>query len=87
MFPIKFGVWVIENWVFGLKNGVKIVTAYAKSYPDFAKSYSNYLRMKMLILTQKIVLRFFKSYSNLTASANFKFFNFESLSVQNWLLV
>ena len=36
MFPIKFGVWVIENWVFGVKNGVKIVTACVKSYSDFS---------------------------------------------------
>jgi len=29
MFLIKFGVWVLESWVFGVKNGVKIVTACA----------------------------------------------------------
>jgi len=61
LFVIHFGWSRDQNWVFGVKNGVKIVTACAKSYSD-------YLRLKMQFLTQKIVLRFSKSYSNLTES-------------------
>ena len=64
---IHFGWLGDQKLGFGVKNGAKIVTACAKSCSDFAKSCFDYLRMKMQILTQKIVLRFSKSYSDLTA--------------------
>ena len=64
---IIYNFHVYTKSQFKTKNGAKIVTACAKSCSDFAKSCSDYLRMKMQILTQKIVLRFSKSYSDLTA--------------------